>query len=271
MRAFHHLIQVTVTAILLLSMLWTALPSTASAKGVVGLQHTWLYTYSARTNQVALSVTINEWNPNSGQIIRRLGRFGYTFKCNESNGYVTCDMDIQSSIEDAYDRVGYPQNVPDAEVYDLLIAEATGTWDKNRFSGYAGLAGHSTLNFGFKEMSSNISFHSWSNAANTPYDSAAFKPAPGGRYVMGATIARVQNNMGGESFYIKHNGQHTKLNEVRYDAYSGFELSANQLQITPVDGFELESLVGRSQKFGSWWLDSKAIYGVCCCKSLNRT
>ena len=148
MRALSTIARGALIMMILLSM-GSASTQRASAKGVVGLQHVWNYLYSAGSDVVVLNVTINEWNPKTQRVIRKLGDFAYTFKCQTQSGFVTCDMDIQSSIEDAYDQVGYPQSVGTAELYDRIITEATGEWSKPSFGAHAPLAGHSSVNFGF--------------------------------------------------------------------------------------------------------------------------
>ena len=68
---------------------------------------------------------------------------------------------------------------------------------------------------------------------------------------MGSVIEKpIGPSFGGERFYLKHNGQDIPLGEVKYSALPSFQLSANQLQIMPVDGFKLQSFLV-DPKFGS--------------------
>ncbi len=244
MRALSTITRGALIMIILLSMA-SASTQRASAKGVVGLQHVWNYLYSAGSNEVVLNVTINEWNPKTQRIIRKLGDFAYSFECQTQSGFVTCNMDIQSSIEDAYDQVGHPQSVGTAELYDRIITEATGTWSKPAFGPQATLASHSAVSFGFRAQSGNtLQFSSWGNATGQAFYSQNFQPVPGDLYVMGSVIEKPMGpNPGGESFYLKYNGQDIPLGKVKYQATPSFQLSANQLQITPVDGFALQSFL----------------------------
>ncbi len=244
MRLLSTFVRGALVMTIFLSMT-SASTQRASAKGVVGLQHQWSYLYQAGDNQVVLNVTINEWNPRTQRVLRKLGDFAYKFGCHTGNGHVTCDMDIQASIEDAYDQVGHPQAVPAWEGYDIIITEATGRWVEVDFGQQAALAGHSSVSFGFQTSTgSDVQFRSWADSSIKVLYSAAFQPAQHELYVMGSVIERPQGpKLGGQSFYLKQNGQTTPLGEVKYGASPSFQLSANRLQITPVNGFELQSFL----------------------------
>jgi hypothetical protein len=235
---------------IIMSLFLTAAMASArhvNAKGNVPAGHKWSYVY--QHGVVNLTVSVGEWNTKTMRFIKIYRTDHYKFPCQENrSGETTCDMDIKSSILESYQKAGLNGSVGDSEAYASIETIATGTWNSlDHPQQPVVLAGHSTVGFAVQTPNnSSVIFRGFSpsdpklgaKAWSTP-----FNPQGSTLYEMAATHNEENPpSVGSQGFYTKTPGPViTPLGTAAHDSSPFFELTRNQLVISPVDGFELQS------------------------------
>lgn len=234
-------------ALILSFVFAAALASTTWTKAQSNLPagHHWSYVFEDDT--VLLTVSVGTWDTKAMRFIQIYRTDGYKFPCSETNSQFVCNMNIKEKILESYQKAGLNGVVGDSESYAGIEVEATGIWNNLVLSQQPStLAHHSTVTYSFQTPSNNSVIFRGFSPSDPKYDnvawSSSFVPQAGMKYQMAATLVQQgQQNQSFQKFGIEFDKQSVYLGQVAHNGAPTFELTANQLVLSPVDGFQLSS------------------------------
>lgn len=244
-----HLILVALLATLAL-----LIPIQPAHAADTEIAHLWRFEYQQASGQGKLEIKIVEHDKDTHEIIEIFEQFDYAVPCSQNGLAISCELDIKSAIQDAYyqlDLIDEIAKVRSAEAYRWMRSELTGSWHTIVAKSHYAVVSHPSLHVAVETHTNGTALrykNQWNtHTATSPY----FRPQLSTPQTLVNDFNCPSAGLCVSTNYVVTKGSTKVLNSQQINSSSiGFQLTPNQLLITPPPGFQLNSFVIDPPKAG---------------------